>query len=381
MEHLLALAAGSEQESRAVLTEDDAALLLTEIAGRATLFDGPPEPVTVQIDLGTAGKQLGYLVTVGPGGSTVEPGWSADAPARIRQDLAELLHAVYGLPGGGHATREIELMPAPPPEEVDPAAVFRRRRAAALAVHQLVKASSAEPADLDTLALRFGSDKWGDHWYTPHYQRHFAPYREDRIRLLEIGVGGYDAPDEGGESLRMWKHYFRRGLVHGLDIFDKSRIDEPRLRTHVGSQADPVFLAGLAARIGPLDVVIDDGSHLSADVISSFRTLFPLVRPGGLYVIEDLQTSYWTGWNGGHPESGHPDTSLGFLRTLVDALHHQERLDVPAAELDRWVGALHVYHNIAFIEKRLNAEQGSPAWIPRDLDPSVWMYPQPEEEK
>ncbi|MEE3921357.1 hypothetical protein V2I01_33370 [Micromonospora sp. BRA006-A] len=80
MEHLLALAAGSEQESRAVLTEDDAALLLTEIAGRATLFDGPPEPVTVQIDLGTAGKQLGYLVTVGPGGSTVEPGWSADAP-------------------------------------------------------------------------------------------------------------------------------------------------------------------------------------------------------------------------------------------------------------------------------------------------------------
>ncbi|MEE3921356.1 hypothetical protein V2I01_33365 [Micromonospora sp. BRA006-A] len=287
---------------------------------------------------------------------------------------------MYGRPGGGHATREIELMPAPPPEEVDPAAVFRRRRAAALAVHQLVKASSAEPADLDTLALRFGSDKWGDHWYTPHYQRHFAPYREDRIRLLEIGVGGYDAPDQGGESLRMWKHYFRRGLVHGLDIFDKSRIDEPRLRTHVGSQADPVFLAGLAARIGPLDVVIDDGSHLSADVISSFRTLFPWSAPAACTSSRICRRR--TGPVGTavtrSPGTRTPrSVSCGPWSTPCTTRN------ASTSRRPNWIaGSV----RCTSTQHRLHREApqrraGSPAWIPRDLDPSVWMYPQPEEEK
>ena len=77
---------------------------------------------------------------------------------------------------------------------------------------------SQRPKGLSELAARFGSDKWGGRWYTPHYQKHFEPYRELAVKVLEIGIGGYDAIDAGGESLRMRKHYFRRGLIYGLDI-------------------------------------------------------------------------------------------------------------------------------------------------------------------
>lgn len=378
MKRLLAIADGVEEDTGAAVSEEDAVPVLAEMVSRAALFDGPDTPVTVQFDLGLADERLGYLVTVGPDRSTVEPGWSLDAPARVRQDLAELVRAVFGSTGGDDATREVQLMEGPTPQAADPGAVTGRRLAASLAVHQLLKACSPERLDLDTLALRFGSDKWADHWYTPHYGRHFEPYRNRRVKLLEIGIGGYDAPSQGGESLRMWKYYFRRGLVSGLDIYDKSSLDEPRLRTFMGSQADPEFLIALADRIGPLDIVIDDGSHLSADVILSFRTLFPLLRPGGLYVIEDLQTSYWPGWNGGSTALDDPGTSLGFLKTLVDSLHHQEHSG-QRSTIDRMVGGLHMYHNIAFIEKKVNAEQASAAWIPRDIDPAEWMYPPAED--
>jgi hypothetical protein len=384
VEHLLSIADGTDDDTRARLDESDAALVLAEVTSRAALFDGPGTPVTVQFDLstgdGAGGKPHGYLVTVGPDGATVTPGWSPDAPARIRQDLTELVRAVFGHPGGDRATREVELMEPPPPHTVNPEVATARRRAASLAVHQLLKACSAYYVDLDTLALRFGSDKWADHWYTPHYERHFAPLREQRVRLLEIGVGGYDAPDEGGGSLLMWKYYFRRGLVYGLDIFDKSSLDEARLTTVMGSQSDPARLAEVAEQIGPLDIVIDDGSHLSGDVVTAFTALFPRLRPGGLYVIEDLQTSYWPGWNGGHTALDDPATSLGFLKTLVDSLHHQERPGHQPSDVDRMIGGLHFYHNIAFIEKSVNGEQASASWIPRDIDPMAWMYPPTAEE-
>jgi hypothetical protein len=72
------------------------------------------------------------------------------------------------------------------------------------------------------LSTRFGSDKWASfHWYTQHYNRHFAQLRTKPIRLLEIGIDGCQYEEAGGESLRMWQRYFPRGLVYGLDIFHR----------------------------------------------------------------------------------------------------------------------------------------------------------------
>src|SRR5512145_45621 len=79
--------------------------------------------------------------------------------------------------------------------------------------------------NLVRLAQIYGSDKWGGHWYCQHYAHHFAPFRDRSLTLLEIGVGGYEDPCAGGQSLRMWRRYFKRGRIYGIDIADKSPHD------------------------------------------------------------------------------------------------------------------------------------------------------------
>ncbi|ONI91986.1 hypothetical protein ALI144C_00210 [Actinosynnema sp. ALI-1.44] len=341
--------------------------VLAEVLGRAALLARPPAQVDIQFEFVTPERTLGYVVSVGPRTDLVT-GWTEDPAVRIRQDLAESVRQIYG-PAGTPAdtTRQVTVRSEPGPTSAapdDPAAL--RWQAANIAAGQLVLAFSAHQHDLATLALKFGSDKWGGHWYTPHYERHFGPYRDRAVRVLEIGIGGYQSAALGGASLRMWKHFFRRGLIYGLDIADKSDHDEPRVRTIRGDQSDVSFLIGLNDRYGPFDIVIDDGSHLSAHVIASFTTLFPLLRHGGLYVIEDLETSYWPTWNGGRTSLNDTTTSVGFLKTLVDGLHHQEITEPDLTEFGRDVTGVHFYHNMAVLEKGANRDQAAPAWIRGD---------------
>ena len=211
--------------------------------------------------------------------------------------------------------------------------------------------------DLPALATYFGTDKWGEHWYARHYQTHFAPLRRRRLRILEIGIGGYDDPRAGGESLRMWKAYFPNAQIVGIDIADKHVHDEPRIRTVVGSQADAEFLRRLSGEAGPFDIVIDDGSHMSAHVIESFRTLFPLLSDDGIYVVEDTQTAYWPDFGGAEASDLAAPTSMNFLKALVDGLNHREFLHRPEpGYFDRHIVAAHFYHNLVFIKKGLNDE-------------------------
>jgi len=206
--------------------------------------------------------------------------------------------------------------------------------------------------DPRALAMLYGSDKWGHHWYAEHYARHFGPLRRKRLRILEIGVGGYDDPAAGGASLRLWKSYFPRSHIYGIDVFDKSAVRERRLTTFQGSQADADFLREVAGRIGRLDIVIDDGSHRNEHVLESFRVLFPLLAPGGLYVVEDTQTSYWRRMGGDSIERNSPKTSMGFLKSLADGLNHAEfEIDHEPSYTDVHVAALHFYHNLVFVEK------------------------------
>jgi len=237
-------------------------------------------------------------------------------------------------------------------------------------LRQVVGALSQRPKSLTDLAVRFGSDKWGGHWYTPHYEKYFEPSRELAVTVLEIGVGGYNVPDAGGESLRMWKHYFRRGLIYGLDLAAKVGIAESRLHVLQGDQGDGQFLDSMAREFGPFDIVIDDGSHFSHHVITSFNALFPHVRPGGMYVVEDLQTSYWPGW-GGHADPAVQGTSMAMIKSLLDGLNHQDQIrndDREPSMIDLTVTGVHVHHNLALIEKGLNTEQTAPGWIPRTSD-------------
>ena len=213
--------------------------------------------------------------------------------------------------------------------------------------------------DLSRLAEHVGGEKWAKRRFARHYQIHFAPRRFEPLTLLEIGIGGYDDPARGGRSLRLWKAYFPNARIFGLDVFEKREHEEARVRTFVGSQEDESVLRRVHREAGRLDIVIDDGSHINAHVISSFRILFPLLSQNGLYVIEDTQTAYWPEY-GGAPAAAGVATSMNFLKQLADGLNHREfpdrKRDHTPDYLEQNIVALHFYHNIAFIQKGLNDE-------------------------
>jgi len=213
--------------------------------------------------------------------------------------------------------------------------------------------------DLPALATYFGTDKWNAHWYAQHYQTHFAALRRKPLRLLEIGVGGYGDPRSGGESLRMWKAYFPNALIYGLDVTDKRPHDEPRIRTLLGSQDDEELLKKISAEHGPFDLIIDDGSHINAHILKSFRVLFPLLSENGLYVVEDTQTAYWPDFGGAPPGEHGAPTSMNVLKGLVDGLNHREVPRGPEfapSYLERHIVAMHFYHNLVFVQKGVNDE-------------------------
>ena len=208
--------------------------------------------------------------------------------------------------------------------------------------------------DLPWLADYFGTDKWGLHRYAPHYARHLAHLRRRRFNLLEIGVGGHDNPLAGGNSLRMWKAYFPYAQIFGLDLFDKSALQEDRITIVQGSQADSACLRSLAERIGRLDVVIADGSHVNAHVLTSVRTLFPLLPDGAIYVIEDLHTAYWPAFGGSARPT--PETSIGWVKDRIDGLHWEDIDGRPTEPFDQHIVAIHLYHNLVFLSKGVNVE-------------------------
>lgn len=212
--------------------------------------------------------------------------------------------------------------------------------------------------NLCALASYYGTDKWNSHWYAQHYQRHFHGIRRQRLKVLEIGVGGYDDPHDGGHSLRMWKAYFPRAMVNGIDIHDKSALEEPRIKIFHGSQADPDFLQWVSKTAGPFDIVIDDGSHVNEHVLSSFEVLFPLLAEGGFYAIEDTQTSYWPGAHGGSLDRSSASTTMGRVKQLVDGLNHAEFAEegYSPTYFDMSIVAVHCYHNLVIVAKGRNSE-------------------------
>jgi demethylmacrocin O-methyltransferase len=212
--------------------------------------------------------------------------------------------------------------------------------------------------DLTALAKIHGTDKWGSHWYTRHYEDHFRSLRERKLRILEIGVGGNEDSDAGGASLKMWKYYFPKSSIYSVDIYDKRKLQEHRIIIFRGSQNDPDFLRKVVEQMGGVEIVIDDGSHVNEHVITSFRTLFPLLAEGGIYVIEDIESSYWPKLGGDSYDLGNPNTTMNFLKRLTDGLNYKEiaRKDYRPSYFDQNIVSLHFYHNLVFIYKGRNDE-------------------------
>ena len=221
--------------------------------------------------------------------------------------------------------------------------------------------------DLSYLAGLFGTDKWGAHWFTPHYQRYFAPLRHRRLNIMEIGVGGYEDMGGGAASLRMWKAYFRKSRLVGIDLYDKSHLSESRIEIRQCDQTNAQALLHLVKEYGGFDIVIDDGSHLNDDVVNTFKILFPTLRPNGIYAVEDTQTAYWQTWGGGIEN---PQSSISFFKRLVDGLNHSEYpiANYTPTYLDRHIVEIVFFHNLVLIRKGQNDETTNmPSLIEREL--------------
>lgn len=212
--------------------------------------------------------------------------------------------------------------------------------------------------DLIRLAEIFGTDKWGSHWYAQHYQHYFQHLRTKPLKILEIGIGGVDRPNEGGSSLRMWRAFFPNSMICGIDLYDKKPHEEKRIRTFRGDQADPAFLKKVVDEMGGVDIVIDDGSHINAHVIQSFQVLFPLLSANGIYIVEDTQTSYWPEFGGNSEPLQGQATIMGYFKSLTDGLNYEEfaQHGFSPSYFDQHIVGVHFYHNMIFIFKGLNNE-------------------------
>jgi hypothetical protein len=193
------------------------------------------------------------------------------------------------------------------------------------------RAAAGSPA---ALSILFDTDKGPKHHnYTDHYRRFFRHLRFRRLTLLEIGI-------LDGGSLRLWRRFLPRAMIVGIDL-KLPDLQLEGVEMHAGDQSDQTFLAKLVSRYGGFDIVIDDGSHIGRHIHASFDNLFPAVRPGGWYVIEDLETSYWTSHEGG--PVGAAETGVELVKSLVDRTQDESGI--------RDIGELHVFDGVAFIRK------------------------------
>ncbi|HJQ35032.1 MAG TPA: hypothetical protein VJ866_22975 [Pyrinomonadaceae bacterium] len=145
-------------------------------------------------------------------------------------------------------------------------------------------------------ASKYDTDKAVHTHYLRNYEELFRPLAGRDVRLLELGV-------LKGGSLLLWRDYFERGVVAGLDL-NPAHVEDPtgRIRIYQGGQQDTALLDRIARECAPegFDVIIDDCAHVGELARISFWHLFEHhLKPGGLYVIEDWGTGYWESWPDG----------------------------------------------------------------------------------
>jgi hypothetical protein len=198
--------------------------------------------------------------------------------------------------------------------------------------------------------------------YFDVYDRHFSRFRSKPITLVEIGVF------KGG-SLQMWKHYFGPSAqIYGIDVNPEcKKFEEDRISIFIGSQEDRGFLKSFAQSVPKIDILIDDGGHTMGQQIATFEELYPYIDENGVYLCEDLHTSYWPDFGGGYKKAG---SFIEYSKNFIDYLNawhikspsHQpwysRQLPVipPLSDFTRSANSLHYYDSMLVIEKRPSSE-------------------------
>lgn len=152
--------------------------------------------------------------------------------------------------------------------------------------------------NLTDLADKYGSDKGSTkHRYTELYHMLFQPFINRKINFMEMGLliggpeHGIDADRKTSDlpSIRMWLAYFQKAHITGLDISDFSWFKDDRFSFVRCDMDTRSSIEQATADLPTMDIILDDASHASHHQQNAFLTLFPKLRSGGLYIIEDLR--------------------------------------------------------------------------------------------
>jgi len=188
-------------------------------------------------------------------------------------------------------------------------------------------------------------DKWLH--YFEIYDRYFSKYVGKEIIILEIGIF------QGG-SLKMWKEYFgERCKIYAIDVNPLCRqFEEDNVEIFIGSQSDRIFLRSIKNKIPKVDILIDDGGHTMQQQIVSFEELFDHVNDNGIYLCEDVHTSYWPIYGGGYKRT---ETFMEYTKNLIDYLNawHSKEKKFQVNNFTRSTYSIHYYDSLVVIEKRI----------------------------
>ncbi len=218
--------------------------------------------------------------------------------------------------------------------------------------------SDSDLPSLDALGRQFGTDKASpQHDYLNTYERFFAKLRNSPITLLEIGVWR-------GASLDLWEAYFPNARIIGADVEPAARrLARGRVAIETVDQGNIQHLVGLAQRRGPFDIVIDDGSHRWEHQIATLQTLLPFVKPGGIYIVEDLYFAYG---EAGKAYRGNARFSCAdYLKRLIDyrladfTLPIEREEDAFLRTYGRSLRSIHVFRRACLLEKGETAPDGA----------------------
>jgi len=197
--------------------------------------------------------------------------------------------------------------------------------------------------------------KW--HHYFDIYDRHFKKFIGKNPTILEIGVA------KGG-SLEMWNHYFENEChIFGIDI-NTSCLDVPEslgssnIQVEIGNQEDRGFWKTYLADKPKFDIVIDDGGHMMKQQIVTYEEVYDHVSDDGVYLCEDLHTSYWAHFGGG---LRHPMSFIEYSKHFVDMLNYYHIHNQPEPQkyekFRKYTNSIHYYDSIIVLEKAVDLER------------------------
>lgn len=166
----------------------------------------------------------------------------------------------------------------------------------------------------------------------------------------------------------MWQHYFgERAHVYGIDINPEcKKFESENIHIFIGDQEDKGFLNSLVKAIPIIDILIDDGGHTMRQQICTFEVLFPHVDKRGVYLVEDLQTSYSRSFGGGYKRAG---TFIEYSKNFIDqinAWHSENEKQLSVSNFTKTAQSLHYYDGVLVIEKKpverpYHKQTGSPS--------------------